>query len=649
MGGMRISRWLAAVLPALVLLPLPARSQDRSLFWDELAVQARLDAEGTLHVRERQTIVFTGDWNGGERWFDLDLGHRLELLGLSRLDPATGRAVPLVEADSLAAVDQYAWMDGSTLRWRSRLPSDPPFDRTAITYVIDYTLANVLQARGDTYRLFHDFAFPERQGVVELFVLDLELDPAWQPASSLPSHLERRRLVPGEGVELAAELRFQGDERPRALREASAAFRYAAFAAALVAMAVLWVRFRRQEVALGRYEPPQAPAEWDEGWLAEHLFALRPEEAGALWDRRVGPAEVAAVLARLVAEGKLASEVRTRRGLFVERDLLHLRLVADRGAFLSYERQLIDKLFFAGRRETDTETVRKHYRTKGFDPASLIEDDLNRRLAKRPELRGKTVSPGFRRSLALLLAALALFGLGAFPQWGRALAALATAGFCLVWLYVPGLVAAHSWRDATERLDLAALAFLLPGAGALAICATSAFFNDWFAPLRLFTGTPAPFTALALAVLPVAIWSSLLNNARSRDKPEAIRLRKRLAAARRMLGRELDSPAPRLRDEWLPYLLAFGLGSEVDRWFHAFGDGGGRVTSTPSTTPSWGTSSSGGGGWTGGGGAFGGAGATASWAAAATGLAAGVSSSSSSGGGGGGGGGSSGGGGGGGW
>ena len=648
MTSMRFPRRLAAVLPALLLLPLPARPQDRSLFWDELAVEARLDAEGTLHVRERQTMVFTGDWNGGERSFNLGLGHRLELVGLSRLDPATGREVPLVEDDSLAAVDQYAWANGSTLRWRSRLPSDPPFDRTAITYVVDYTLTYALQARGDAYRLFHDFAFPERQGVIERFVLDLELDPAWQPASQLPSHLERRRLLPGESMELAAELRFQGDGRPRVIREASAAFRYAAFAAALVAMAVLWVGLRRREKGLGRYLPPEAPSEWDEGWLAEHLFALRPEEAGALWDRRVGPAEVAAVLARLVAEGKLASEVRTRHGLFVERDVLHLRLVADRAAFLSYERQLIDKLFFDGRRETDTETVRKHYRTAGFNPAALIEDDLNRRLAKRPELRGKTASPGFRRTLSLLLAALTLFGLGAIPQWGRALATFVAAVFCLVWFYVPGLIRASSWRDATARLDLRALAFLLPGLGAFGISAAIAFFNDWFTPLRLFTGTPGPLTALALAVLPVAIWSSLLNNARSRDKPEAIRLRKRLAAARRLLGRELDSPAPRLRDEWLPYLLAFGLGSDVDRWFRAFGGGGGRAVSTASTTSTWGTSSSVGGGWTGGGGAFGGAGATASWAAAATGLAAGVSSSSSSGGGGGGGG-SSGGGGGGGW
>jgi hypothetical protein len=30
-----------------------------------------LDAEGALHVEETQTIIFNGDWNGGERRFDI--------------------------------------------------------------------------------------------------------------------------------------------------------------------------------------------------------------------------------------------------------------------------------------------------------------------------------------------------------------------------------------------------------------------------------------------------------------------------------------------------------------------------------------------------------------------------------------------------
>lgn len=643
---MTILKRLAAVLP-LLLLTAPVRAQDRSLHWAELAVQARLDAEGMLHVRERQTMVFTGDWNGGERRFNLRLGERLKLVRLSRIDPATGREIPLVEDDQIAQVDRYDKVDSSTLRWRSRLPSDPPFDGTAITYVLDYTLSNILQESGGVYRFFHNFVFPDRAGVIERFVLDLELEPEWLPQGAVPSHLERRDLQPGESVELEARLEYRGEGRPAASRVTPVPLRYALFAGALAAMVFLYLGFRRHEESLGRYAPVEAPAEWDEGWLQENLFRYRPEEAGALWDQRVGPSEVAAMLARLVEEGKLESEVRSEGLLFFKKDVLHLRLLVDRNGLLDYERRLIDKLFFGGRTETSTAEVRDHYRSSGFNPASLIEGDLRRRLENLPPMRGrKGLGPGPRRSLTLLLATLALCGLGAITQWENALVTAAIAAFACTWMYVPGLLAAFAWRKRTENLDLASLTFLVPGLMAFALCALIAFFDDWLAPWRLFV-RPGLFSVMGLALLPVTVWSSLLNNARTREKPEAIAFRKRLGAARGMLRRELASASPRLRDEWLPYLLAFGLQSDMDRWFRAFGGSRGDRGIVTSTS-SW--SGSSGGGWTGGGGSFGGAGSTASWAAAATGMAAGVSAaSSSSGGGGGGGGGSSGGGGGGGW
>lgn len=102
-----------------------------------------------------------------------------------------------------------------------------------------------------------------------------------------------------------------------------------------------------------------------------------------------------------------------------------------------------------------------------------------------------------------------------------------------------------------------------------------------------------------------------------------------------------------LEDSWYPYLLAYGLGPEVDRWFRAFGG----IGQSHLRTSSFGSSGSQSTGFTCGGGTFGGAGASASWGAAISSIAGGVPTpgSSGSGGGGGGGGGGSGGGGGGGW
>src|SRR5688572_32873334 len=122
-------RFLSALLLALSL-SLPTAAQDRSLYWEEIAVSARLDGRGTLHVQERQTFGFTGDWNGGERSFRVGLNHDLDLQRIARIGP-DGREVPLIEGD-LDSVDHFDWEDNDTVRWRSRMPSDPPFQDTRI-------------------------------------------------------------------------------------------------------------------------------------------------------------------------------------------------------------------------------------------------------------------------------------------------------------------------------------------------------------------------------------------------------------------------------------------------------------------------------------------------------------------------------------
>ena len=56
-------------LPSSSSSALPAGAFARELHWSAMDVRARLDDSGTLHVVERQAMVFTGDWNGGERIF----------------------------------------------------------------------------------------------------------------------------------------------------------------------------------------------------------------------------------------------------------------------------------------------------------------------------------------------------------------------------------------------------------------------------------------------------------------------------------------------------------------------------------------------------------------------------------------------------
>jgi uncharacterized membrane protein YgcG len=644
-------------LPAALVLALAAAPAvaERQLSWRPLAVEARLDGDGALQVRERHTMVFTGDWNGGERIFRLGPDQTLELTLLARLDPATGEEVPLVEG-SLARVDHYAWTDRTTLRWRSRLPSDPPFDEMPITYLVEYRQEGVLRPLGERYRLDHDFAFPDRLWPIESFTLRLELDPVWRPSAPLAGAWGPTPLGPGEGFVVTAELAYRGAGAPSAVRRLPPpALRAALFLGAALAMLWLFVRFCRREAALGRFTRPPVPAEIDNGWLDEHLFDLLPEEAGALWDRKVGPPEVAAILARWEAAGRIESEVVAAEGR-LQRDVLKLRLTADRDDFEGYEEKLLAKLFFGGRQETDTETIRRHYRSRGFDPAGTVRRGIERRLARRDRqlVRHKRLTgPGRRISQGLFLAFLALMGLEAL---GRPLPTLQLAlllGLPLGFLYLlVGMIFAHVYRGRLGRLAAWSLGFVLPGLLFYGQMAYTAFL-DRLLPWVDFAPRPGLAGTVALAVLAVMVWSSLLNNASSRERRRGLERRQRLAAARRLFARQLNREKPGLRDEWMPYLLALGLGPRVDRWWRRFGGAAAAGATAASGRFAAAGSAAGRGSWTGGGGAFGGAGATASWAAVAGSFAAGVAKPSSGGsgggGGGGGGGGSSGGGGGGGW
>src|SRR5687767_2022022 len=105
------------------------------MHWERIAVRAQLDYAGTLHVREEQTLVFYGNWNGGERAFRVEPGQTFTFRGISRVG-GSGNVIPL-QYGFLNAVDEYQLVDEHTVRWRSRMESDPPFLYDRITYVLE--------------------------------------------------------------------------------------------------------------------------------------------------------------------------------------------------------------------------------------------------------------------------------------------------------------------------------------------------------------------------------------------------------------------------------------------------------------------------------------------------------------------------------
>ncbi|MBV8517592.1 MAG: DUF2207 domain-containing protein [Acidobacteria bacterium] len=608
---------------AVLLLFLASPLFGKTLHWTSIDVDAHLDAEGYLHVVERQAMVFDGDWNGGERSFNLRGKQEITLNSVKRIDG--GREIALEEGN-LDAVDRYAFTSHGVLRWRSRLPSDPPFSNQELTYVLDYVESNVLVPEGGTgYSLAHDFGLPERSGEVERFTLHVTFDPVWSGAT--PVALTREHLAPGEHVIVREQLTYAGARAPSGVAGVLPRWIGRGFLLGFLAIvALLVVSFIAGERPTGRFdkvEPRFDPL----------LLELPPEIAGAAWDDDVGSAEVAATLARMTQEGKLATRV--------DDDVLHLTLKVDRNSLRDYEGALIAKLFFDGRIETDTDAIKKHYRSSGFDPGKAISDGVLAQLQTRPEWQ--LTSPRFilgPRVLVFLAAAAMVIvaGVRAPDEPNRMAAALG--GFLTFFFAVfAWVIAASAARKAIAHTRgafiSATVGCTLASLPALLCCLNA---STWgLEPLTI-----AGLTALALAVLWLAI-----DLMKIQDAPEKIRFRKRIAGARDFFAQQLALPNPALRDEWFPYVLAFGLGKHVDRWFRAYGGASAHTMNTATWSSSSSSSSgSSGSSWTGGGGAFGGAGATGSWAVAVGAMSAGVSapSSSSSGGGA-----SSGGGGGGGW
>ncbi len=646
--------WVVIAL-LLVLLPIgdAPHAQERELHWRELAVEANLDAEGRLHVRERQVMVFTGAWNGGERSFRLEPGQRLQLHSMSRIENG-GRAVLLTQG-ALDRVDRYAWHGERTLRWRSRRPQDPPFANTELTYVLDYTISDFLVPDNEgQFLLAHDFAFTDRRGDIERFTLDLTLDPAWTArAQDFAGHVEAGPLRPGQGYVVRLPLGYTGaagrvgHQRPASvLYGAPWSLRTALGLALLIAVVFETVCFVRRERTFGRFLPIERSSQIDQAWLDTHVFQLKPEVVGAAYDHTTSAPEVAAVIARLVTEGKIKSRLEKKSKWLGSRDVLHLELLVDEKELLGYEAALVKPLFF-GQRTTDTDQIKAHYEKTGFDPAGKIRAPLKSAVKKAlgPDLK----SAGLALRPPFLLLAIGIAGMVAAALRRRAESQIVAPAIILGVLSAIflGLLAYHVRRRAVR-----------PGGALVCLILGLAGIVWW----SVFLVALAPFKPSALLVVSGAIFCFglcrfILTLAKTRERPEAIALRRDLAAAREFFAIELQKRDPQLQDAWVPYLIALGLASDMDRWFRAFGGasaGGAVAGSFGSSNSGWSGGTSSGHGWSGGGGAFGGAGASGSWASAMGTMAAGVPSPSSSGSGGGGGGGggggsSSGGGGGGGW
>ena len=625
------------------------QAQTKELRWQSLEVRAHLDADGALHVQETQAIVFDGDWNGVERKFSIRDGQRLKFDRLIEKD-ASGNTLREFGRGDLDDIGEFRWFDGDMLRWRTRMPDDPPFRDELRIYELDYVIAGVLVRHGGRFFLDHDFAFPDRSGIIEHLHGELTFDPSWRALNATDTSFDVDSLPPGQGAVRSATLEYVGTGHPLANGEIRAAPRWVAdlvcilLVAMLLAGAVVVIRRERER---GRFEPLDRPDSIDAAWLGENLLRYRPEDVGAAWDGDISTHEVMAILARMSQAKQITSEVKPRGWWIFKTQVLHLRLQVARDSLPATERALIAKLFFDGE-TTDTDRIHSHYRSRGFNPAGVISKYVKPRAERMVGRDEKRPSWYWKRSAGLIGAGVLLIVIGAILEPGTA-ALITVVAVSIVGSMMIAVQFARAYRNApVARIWPVVVVLALVGG---TLCGL------WWAVHR---PDITALECLGAALLAAGMLHVLLVALLCRRSADSLRRRRRFLSARNYFRRELHKPSPMLDDAWIPYLLAFGLGPDVDRWFKVNGS-----AATGSTSPGFSggstghTSVHGTSAWTGGGGgAFGGAGATGSWVSAVGTLAAGVSAPASSGsssgggssgGGGGGGGGSSGGGGGGGW
>ncbi|HEX8027038.1 MAG TPA: DUF2207 domain-containing protein, partial [Vicinamibacterales bacterium] len=454
----RGSRYITAcaVVLCIAVVPRIAHAQ-RALHWDNIDVAAHLDADGRLLVTETQTMVFSGDWNGGERRFNIRPRQQLQLIKLDRAEG--GGWKPMVEDSSLDDVDDYALTDATTLRWRSRLPTDAPFANTSITYVLAYQLANIVLKDGDAYTLDHDFLFPDRDGVIARANVALTLDPAWQPQTGINSRYTAEQLRPGQGLVLKIPLRYTGAGVPMALdgRLPRGIVRGLWLLLAVPIVVIAWTFGR--EHWYGRFAPLETKI--DDTWIRQHVVNQPAEVIAAAWDHHIENSEVVALIARMVAEGTLKSEA-TKKGMS-----LHLKV--NRGRIKGYERALIDGLFFGESTHTSTEIVRRHYAKKGFDPSELIRAEL--------KARAESILPPGRNPWIVPMLATVVYAAGAVLiayEWMNGRITNTVAGLSAFGV-LPLIVVARReglrFRANIQWGPAKALTTLLPGAAALVVAA----------------------------------------------------------------------------------------------------------------------------------------------------------------------------------
>lgn len=339
-------------------------SQEKTLHWNSILVDATLKNNGNLVVSETQTIVFNGDWNGAYRKFDLGLGQKIQFQSLEIL--RTDGKWETLSNNSIDSIDSYLWYPiESMVKWRSRNPFDPVFDQKVITYRLNYEYEYILNSLSNTeFQLDHDFGFSDRIGSINAFTVNLSWEDNWdlyqgsdqawskdlKQQSALTFH-SSRPLAPGE--KMIVKVRFNYKADAALLNQRSVWKEYAIrffhfilltiIAFCLSALIYLYCKKR------GFFAEPIGIKTWKE--FESFLTDLSPEEVAILSENGL----VASWMTRLVQEKKLEFKSKGKEETI-------LRRLVDFEKFHEGDQTILKALFVEDKDTISISELKSHYK-----------------------------------------------------------------------------------------------------------------------------------------------------------------------------------------------------------------------------------------------------------------------------------------------
>ncbi|NCN08336.1 MAG: DUF2207 domain-containing protein [Leptospira sp.] len=373
----------------LLILPLilpffSLAAQYKSLDWNSIQVEATLKNNGNLKIAETQSILFTGDWNGAYRKFDLGLGQKLKFHSMEIL--RNNGEWETLSDDSIDIKDSYLYYPSeSTVKWRSRYPHDPIFEGETIIYRLNYEYENILDNKSaNVFQLNHDFGFEDRNGEIRKFKVNLSWEDKWKLVSQnnlqvLSSETEEKKLSftaptalqPGQKMIVTSDFDYNGDIST--LNQISVLAVYGirishfilllSFAGMVSFFIYLYCKQK------GFFKEPKKIKSWEE--FREFLGDLLPEEIAILSEKGL----VASWMARMILEKKI-------QFFPSEKQESRLKLLVDRSSLSESDAKIIESLFVEGVTSISISELKKFYKRKktSYSLAESIRSKTNQNL-----------------------------------------------------------------------------------------------------------------------------------------------------------------------------------------------------------------------------------------------------------------------------